>query len=282
MIQVSEWSPNLHFCAGNPVIILILSLIMDGLEKTLLNVDGAAPLAKRFRALFALKALASQSSSPSQAAAIKALSTGLTSTQCSPLLKHELAYCLGQSKSPLALSTLISVLEDQSEDRMVRHEAAEAIGAIGGETTAGDVGIDERLKLLQKYASPSEPEQCVRETCEIAIERIQWEVEKQTQENIPGNESVHFSHWVWCGLFQPFAFSSYTSIDPAPPTQSSSSEPTPASVPELKTILLDTSVPLFERYRAMFALRNIGSVDAVDALAAGFADDSILFKYDMP
>jgi hypothetical protein len=29
----------------------------------------------------------------------------------------------------------------------------------------------------------------------------------------------------------------------------------------------------------MFALRNIGTDDAVDALAAGFVDDSALFKY---
>jgi deoxyhypusine monooxygenase len=35
---------------------------------------------------------------------------------------------------------------------------------------------------------------------------------------------------------------------------------------------------LFERYRAMFALRNIGSPAAVDALAAGFSDESTLFK----
>jgi deoxyhypusine monooxygenase len=43
--------------------------------------------------------------------------------------------------------------------------------------------------------------------------------------------------------------------------------------------MLDTQVPLFERYRAMFALRNIGTPAAVDALAAGFSDDSALFKY---
>ena len=43
--------------------------------------------------------------------------------------------------------------------------------------------------------------------------------------------------------------------------------------------LNDKSLPLFERYRAMFALRNIGTPAAVDALASGFNDDSALFKY---
>jgi len=53
---------------------------------------------------------------------------------------------------------------------------------------------------------------------------------------------------------------------------------TESSVEELRPKLLDTQLPLFERYRAMFALRNIGSPAAVDALAAGFSDDSALFK----
>ena len=77
----------------------------------------------------------------------------------------------------------------------------------------------------------------------------------------------------------------YTSIDPAPPTSGLlANKPAPTSlssesISDLRTKLLDTKLPLFERYRAMFALRNIGTEDAVDALAAGFTDDSALFKY---
>lgn len=40
----------------------------------------------------------------------------------SALLKHELAYCLGQMKITAALPTLESVLRNKSEDPMVRHE----------------------------------------------------------------------------------------------------------------------------------------------------------------
>jgi deoxyhypusine monooxygenase len=43
-------------------------------------------------------------------------------------------------------------------------------------------------------------------------------------------------------------------------------------------MLLDTSLSLFQRYRAMFALRNIGTAAAVNALADGFGDESVLFK----
>ena len=40
----------------------------------------------------------------------------------SALLKHELAYCLGQMKNPVALPVLQEVLADANEDPMVRHE----------------------------------------------------------------------------------------------------------------------------------------------------------------
>ena len=52
-----------------------------------------------------------------------------------------------------------------------------------------------------------------------------------------------------------------------------------ADVLLLHNDLINTNLPLFQRYRAMFALRNIGTPAAIDALAAGFSDDSALFKY---
>lgn len=41
----------------------------------------------------------------------------------SALLKHELAYCLGQMQDKRAIPTLISVLKDTDQEPMVRHEA---------------------------------------------------------------------------------------------------------------------------------------------------------------
>ena len=54
----------------------------------------------------------------------------------------------------------------------------------------------------------------------------------------------------------------YCSVDPAPPAPRK-------SVPELRSTLLNESLPLIERYRAMFALRNLGSEEAVVALGDG-------------
>lgn len=81
----------------------------------------------------------------------------------------------------------------------------------------------------------------------------------------------------------------FTSIDPAPPSsqkfassgllRGTTSNQQTSSVSALRAQLLDTSIPLFQRYRAMFALRNIGTPAAIDALADGFSDDSALFKY---
>lgn len=51
-------------------------------------------------------------------------------------------------------------------------------------------------------------------------------------------------------------------MDPAPPAVQ-------RGVPELRSTLLDEALPLFDRYRAMFALRNIGTEEAVLALGDG-------------
>jgi len=51
--------------------------------------------------------------------------------------------------------------------------------------------------------------------------------------------------------------SQFDSVDPAPPYTS-------LTVEELKPKLLDTSLPMFERYRALFALREKCSSEAVE------------------
>lgn len=78
--------------------------------------DDTRPLKERFRALFTLRNIG-----------------GPVSIQCiekcfsdsSALLKHELAYCLGQMQDEEALKILITVLEDLTQEPMVRHEAGE-------------------------------------------------------------------------------------------------------------------------------------------------------------
>lgn len=80
--------------------------------------------------------------------------------------------------------------------------------------------------------------------------------------------------------------SDFASIDPAPPLPQN--EQTQPSIPELEKVLLDIKLPLFHRYRSMFALRDLASpptlptaTPAVLALAKGFADPSALFRHEI-
>ena len=123
------------------------------------------PLGKRFRALFSLKHYASLKPPTLQTLpSIQAIAAAFDSP--SALLKHELAYCLGQTGNLACVPYLRKVLEDRAEDPMCRHEAAEALGALG------DIGS---VDLLREMRDDKEELKVVRETCDIAIERIEWE-----------------------------------------------------------------------------------------------------------
>ncbi|GAA5951159.1 hypothetical protein JCM3765_002403 [Sporobolomyces pararoseus] len=215
----------------------------------LLN-SNSTPLAQRFRALFTLKSLGGPR-------AIEIIAKGFDGE--SALLGHELAYCLGQLKDSNALPILTKVLRDTNEHIM----AAEAMGAIG------DLSA---LKVLEEHLN--HPEAAIRETCEIAVDKIKFDNSEQ-------------------GKLQ--ADNQYPCIDPAPAAAShsplveaahsaalqSSSSSGSVSIPELEKTLLDDKLSLFERYRAMFALRNDGSREAVLSLAKGFNDKSALFRHEI-
>jgi hypothetical protein len=94
----------------------------------------------------------------------------------SPLLKHELAYVLGQLGRPSAIPTLESVLVNSQNQHcsMVRHEAAEALGALSSESS---------LPLLRKYFD--DPAREVRETCEIAVGKIEFDCSEEGKARKP-------------------------------------------------------------------------------------------------
>lgn len=132
----------------------------------------STPLTIRFRALFSLKHVAQTSSDPTAAVgAIEAIAAGFASP--SALLKHELAYCLGQTANDAAIQPLRDVLSDLNEDPMCRHEAAEGLGALGNA---------ENLVILKEFRDRPGELAVVTETCEIAIDRIEWENSKQRQD----------------------------------------------------------------------------------------------------
>ncbi|KAI0022151.1 deoxyhypusine hydroxylase [Xylariomycetidae sp. FL0641] len=186
-------------------------------------------------------------------AALEAIAAAFSSP--SALLKHELAYYLGQSAHPVATATLRALLADLQEEPICRHEAAEALGAIGK---------TDNLDILRDFRDRKEEDVSVKETCEIAVDRIEWANSEQRKQ-----EKLHQSN--------------FTSVDPAPPLPESQH-----TVEELGKMLMDTSAPLFLRYRAMFALRDRASppnlptaVPAVHALAKGLADSSALFRHEI-
>ena len=136
---------------------------VQALRETL--ADENAPLARRFRALFSLKHTASQVPATAETIpAIEAIAAAFTSP--SALLKHELAYCLGQCGKHEAVPFLRHVIENRQEDAMCRHEAAEALGALGDKNS---------IDLLKERRDDPDEEEVVRETCDIAVERIEWE-----------------------------------------------------------------------------------------------------------
>ncbi|KAI9249010.1 armadillo-type protein [Sporodiniella umbellata] len=209
----------------------------DYLEASLCNTSGNISLAERFRSLFTLKNIADEKSVDIIGKALK---------DDSELLKHELAYCLGQIGNPRANTTLTAVLEDLDEHEMVRHEAAEALGAIGSL---------ESLPILEKYLKDDNVS--VVETCELAIDKIRYDNDPKNKSERDSNKSL------------------YSSVDPAPPSSETK------SVEELGAQLIDPKLKLFVRYRAMFGLREIGNTEAVLALAKGLKDKSALFRHEV-
>jgi deoxyhypusine monooxygenase len=80
--------------------------------------DKNRPLKERFRALFTLKNIGGQ-------AALEAINECFSDE--SALLKHELAYCMGQMQDVAAIPMLTNVLENVKHEPMVRHEAGNRI-----------------------------------------------------------------------------------------------------------------------------------------------------------
>lgn len=147
----------------------------------------------------------------------------------------------------------------------------------------GAISSESSVPVLKQYLN--DPNRSVRETCEIALAKIEWDNSPEGKAHhsapIPEDKYVSCAHFLLL-LTRPDR--TYTSIDPAPPTSGLlKGKPAPGdlsrdSIESLRLTMTDSALPLFERYRAMFALRNIGTDEAVDALASGFSDDSALFK----
>lgn len=209
--------------------------------------DSSIPLATKMRVLWHLR---ERPDDLSVEALVKALEFS-----DSPLFRHEVAYILGQKGSARARTVLVDILCDTAEDVMVRHESAEAIGAIQNPP-------DDVVRVLEKYARDKFPE--IAETCQLALDRIRFFSNSEvTDDRAAPVRKADATPVCAC---QEFA-----SVDPAPP---SDDEPERAIAK-----LMDAHESMFERYRAMFRLRNLG---LVTPLCNALKDtSSALFRHEV-
>lgn len=163
----------------------------------------------------------------------------------SNLLAHEAAFALGQMQDAEAIPALEAVLKDLSLHPIVRHEAAEALGAIG---------LEKSIPLLEESLA-ADPAVEVQETCELALRRI------EEKKNASGAEST--------------TISPFLSIDPALPAKQG------LLVEQLRELLLNEQESMYERYAALFALRNDGGDGAVSAIVAALGVKSALLRHEV-
>lgn len=131
--------------------------------------DAKAPLFVRYRAMFALRDLASPPDLPTAVPAVLALARGFADP--SDLFRHEIAFVFGQLSHPASIPALTSALSNLKEASMVRHEAAEALGSLGEEE-----GVEDTLKgFLQDH------DQVVRESVMVALDMAEFEKGEQTE-----------------------------------------------------------------------------------------------------
>jgi deoxyhypusine monooxygenase len=119
--------------------------------------------------MFGLRDLASPPDLPTAVPAIEALAKGFTDP--SALFRHEIAFVFGQLSHPASIPALTAALSDLSEESMVRHEAAEALGSLGDEE-----GVEDTLKRFL-----NDKEQVVRESVVVALDMAEFEKGGETE-----------------------------------------------------------------------------------------------------
>lgn len=273
----------------------------DKLAASLQDSSGNEPLDARFRALFTLKGLA-----PNDTQKVIEIIDKAFDNNDSALLKHELAYVLGQIQDERAITCLERVLRDVQEHPMVRHEAAEAMGAISSQKA---------LPTLKEFLQDENVS--VRETCELALEKIEYDhgisagsSSRNNKANGEESEGAALARAKAATSLQEDSADtdnvdgSFLPIDPAP-AHSLKVDTLLTSIPLYKAQLTaGDSLPLFQRYRAMFSLRNavhaarrksqqpnipssvrqqyeLQAQDAIKALSDGLSDKSALFRHEI-
>jgi len=137
------------------------SLATVELGDILLDKGGTCNLVERYRAMFSLRNRGGEE-------AVLQLCRALVEDSSSPLLRHEVAFVLGQLQHPSSIAALEESLSRLDEHTMVRHESAEALGAIEGSS-------DDWMRIeqiLTKYKQ--DQDQAVAESCIVALDAADY------------------------------------------------------------------------------------------------------------
>jgi deoxyhypusine monooxygenase len=208
--------------------------------------DATVAMDARFSALFRLRSLGTDD-------AVRALVERLDRRrERSALMRHEVAFALGQMGATGAIDALCETLADSSEDGMVRHECAEALGALG----AADARCGEALRRACADAKRE-----VAETASLALRKLERHG-REVSGSARGSAKERASASVEQSGNED-GETPYLSVDPVP------AMPMETDFEELRRIVCDDEEEMWNRYGAMFALRNksYASRGASDACA---------------
>jgi len=118
-------------------------------------------LIERYRAMFSLRNRGGTES-------VLQLCRALVEDTSSPLLRHEVAFVLGQLQHPSSIPALIESLSRLDEHAMVRHESAEALGAIEGSSEEWQ----QIESILTEYQNDFDP--AVAGSCIVALDAADY------------------------------------------------------------------------------------------------------------
>lgn len=236
--------------------------LIDNVEELGKIIDNSGlDIRKRMNALFQLRTMGSFE-------AIKALEAALVNEKSSDLLRHEVCYCFGQmieteqNRKEIEDFLYKEIFENPKKyNPIVLHEAAEALG---------NIDSSHNIKLLEKFLNYEDD--IIKETCEISVENLNW--------------MMKTDHGASEGLSKEKLF--YKTNDPAPPFNFLSTEEQNKykNIENIREILHNESETIFNRYRALFTLREFNNDRAVEILCECFDKKykgkfSPLFKHEI-
>ncbi|EAN33943.1 HEAT repeats family protein [Theileria parva strain Muguga] len=165
-------------------------------------------------------------------------------------MRHEIAYVIGQSGCFSASKKLAELVENVTEDPMVRHEAIEALAALKSK---------DYIHLIKKYCE--DENRAVRDTCNLALHTLTNAEESNTE---------------GCTSF-PISSSPYRAIDPVRTDSVDESD-----LNSLSKLLFDQSLPLYKRYEALYKIRGHSGDEAAKIIGEALVRDKVseVFRHE--